>query len=187
MNTRLGQGPIPSSSVWMASTFLLKGSQLGSARAPQAHSSWAARTVLPHPGATQLGLQDSQACCYVTDLNQKLCEHQTCRARDALPALAQALPCLRQLPFRSPVKFCKSFRTMLKCHLFPVAFPGTLLNQSEQTASSFLFLAGFYWCPYQLILDLFFFSVHQPRVCAFPEGWVHVSFTFGACPSPRVR
>lgn len=178
MNTGLGQGPIPSSSVWMASTFLLKGSQHGSARAPRAHPSQAARTLLPHAGATPLGLQNSRASWTWTtgSVNTKHVVRGT-----------TSLPCLRPSPAYNvflpahPVKFCKSFRTTLKCYIFSVAFSGTLPNQSEQTTSSFLFLAGFCWCPYQLILDLFV-SVHQPESVHSP--WVASLFHLPSMPAP---
>lgn len=131
----------------MASTFPLKGSQLGSAHAPPPRSGQAARMGLPYPGAAQPGLQASGlVVTSLTWTRQKLWAQQAQHVQACLRALAQAGPCSggplpNTLTSAPLVKFYKPFGTLLQCYFSSVAFPDMAPTplQNEQIASSFVF------------------------------------------------
>lgn len=81
-------------------------------RSPEGESAWISTCS---PSSPQPGSQDapSSSWCHSSgapeqpgklDLDHRLCEHQTCGARDHLPALPQAFPCLQRLLSCSPRK-----------------------------------------------------------------------------------
>ena len=125
----------------MASTFPLKGSQLGSAHAPRPRPGHAARMGLPYPGAAQPGLQASGLV--VTSLtwtrSSGHSKHSMC-GHASVPLLRRAPA--EHLASCSQVKFYKPFGTLLQCH-FSVALPDMAPTplQNEQIASSFVFCA----------------------------------------------
>ena len=120
----------------MASTFPLKGSQLGSAHAPLPRPSQVARMGLPYPDAAQPGLQASGVTLTWTRSSGHS-KHSVC-GTPPCPCSGGPLP--DTFPPAPQVKFYKPFATLLQCH-FSVAFPDMAPTplQDEHIAASFVF------------------------------------------------
>ena len=120
----------------MASTFPLKGSQLGSTHAPLPRPSQVARMGLPYPDAAQPGLQASGVTLTWTRSSGHS-KHSVC-GTPPCPCSGGPLP--DTFPPAPQVKFYKPFATLLQCH-FSVAFPDTAPPplQDEHIAASFVF------------------------------------------------
>ena len=123
----------------MASTFPLKGSQLGSAHAPPPRPSQVARMDLPYPDAAQPGLQ-----AYGVPLTwTRSSGHSKHSMWVTPPCPCSGGPRPNTFPPAPQVKFYKPFGTLPQCHFSSVAFPDTAPTplQNEQIASSFVFCA----------------------------------------------
>ena len=123
----------------MASTFPLKGRQLGSAHAPPPRPSQVARMGLPYPDAAQPGLQAS-GIPLTWARSSGHSKHSTCIMP---PCPCSGGPRPNTFPPAPQVKFYKPFGTLPQCHFSSVAFPDMAPTplQNEQTASSFVYCA----------------------------------------------
>ena len=150
MNTELGQGPIRSLSVWMASTFPLKRSQLGSAHVSPPHPSQVARMGLPYPDAAQPGLQ-----AYGIPLTwTRSSGHSKQHVRHASMPLLRWAP-TEHLPSCSPGETLQTLWDPASVSLLLCCFSWHGPHSSPEWTNCFLFCVLCYQCSYKLTPDIF--------------------------------